>query len=476
MLRPFLVLVLCLASASSSQWAKLGNPAELKCTEPGVTINQCTWKTPTSESAQLILEEGRKITFSDHECTVSINNVEEKDEGTWECHMSYISNNTGTHDIKEKTLNIAKFPTGGPIIEASKVGGNDTETNYTCIFESEPPADFTWSIVENNETISDEQTVTLQNDEFTNSTLKCTVNFDQDYGLTDTFNATVFRDDGGSVKPDDKPDAPSHAGTKTILVVLAVIVIVVLIVGCLVLRGCVKNPCKSADSVEKVDNAGDKQEENAAMDKTDSKNDSTTVSLDTEKADCNGDNETEKADSIKDEKADSTKEEKADGGNKLIAFVTKLFKPRSDVVADKNVIDEEDGDQDQNDSKIVLTTFNVETETEKPECDQIEETDVTKSKKAESGNKLIAVFAKMFKPRSDVVADKTVPDEENLVKESDEDEEKDNEKEPLTNELEPKDKPELEPEDKPELEPEDKAEPIEEEDSNKKEPTPNTSF
>ena len=74
------------------------------------------------------------------------------------------------------------------------------------------------------------------------------------------------------------------------------------------------------------------------MDKTDSKNDSTTVSLDTEKADCNGDNETEKADSIKDEKADSTKEEKADGGNKLIAFVTKLFKPRSDVVADKNVI------------------------------------------------------------------------------------------------------------------------------------------
>merc|ERR1712083_1254866 len=215
-------------------------------------------------------------------------------------------------------------------------------------------------------------------------------------------------------------------------------------------------------------------EENAAMDKTDSKNDSTTVSLDTEKADCNGDNETEKADSIKDEKADSTKEEKADGGNKLIAFVTKLFKPRSDVVADKNVIDEENGDQDQNDSKIVLTTFNVETETEKPECDQIEETDVTKSKKAEGGNKLIAMFAKMFKPRSDVAADKTVPDEENLVKESDEDEEKDDEKEPLTNELELEDKPELEPEDKPELEPEDKAEPIEEEDSNKKEPTPNT--
>ena len=49
-------------------------------------------------------------------------------------------------------------------------------------------------------------------------------------------------------------------------------------------------------------------------------------------------------------------------------------------------------------------------------------------------------------------------------------------KEPLTNELELEDKPELEPEDKPELEPEDKAEPIEEEDSNKKEPTPNTSF
>ena len=56
----------------------------------------------------------------------------------------------------------------------------------------------------------------------------------------------------------------------------------------------------------------------------------------------------------------------------------------------------------------------------------------------------------------------SVADEENLVKspEKEQEETKTEETEPLTDELEP----------------EDKAEPIEEEDINKKEPTPNTSF
>ena len=121
---------------------------------------------------------------------------------------------------------------------------------------------------------------------------------------------------------------------------------------------------------------------------------------------------------------------------------------------------EENGDMDKTDSKTVLTEVSLETEkAESNGHDQTEEPIVAKSKKANGGNKLIAVFTKMFKPRSDAVADKSIPDEENLVKTSDEEQNKVEETEPLTDELEP----------------EDKAEPVEEED-NKKEPTPNTSF
>ena len=62
---------------------------------------------------------------------------------------------------------------------------------------------------------------------------------------------------------------------------------------------------------------------------------------------------------------------------------------------------EQNGDMDKTDSKTVLTEVSLETEKA-----ETEEPEVAKSKKANSGNKLFAVFAKMFKPRSDAVADK----------------------------------------------------------------------
>merc|ERR1712002_922491 len=110
---------------------------------------------------------------------------------------------------------------------------------------------------------------------------------------------------------------------------------------------------------------------------------------------------------------------------------------------------EQNGGMDKTDSKTVLTEVSLETEKA-----ETEEPEVAKSKKGNGGNKLFAVFAKMFKPRSDAVADKSVPDEETLVKIPDEEQNKVEETEPLTDELEP----------------EDKAEPVEKEDD-KKEPT-----
>jgi len=191
------------------------------------------------------------------------------------------------------------------------------------------------------------------------------------------------------------------------------------------------------------------------------------------------DDETEKADSTKDEKEKLTEAVKGTFGDRLASFfrINKIFnmddekideseKKTDDDELQKVVIDnagedkEENGDMDKTDSKTVLTEVSLETEkAESNGHDQTEEPTVAKSKKANGGNKLIAVFTKMFKPRSDAVADKSIPDEENLVKTSDEEQNKVEETEPLTDELEP----------------EDKAEPVEEED-NKKEPTPNTSF
>merc|ERR1719273_2490229 len=79
-------------------------------------------------------------------------------------------------------------------------------------------------------------------------------------------------------------------------------------------------------------------------------------------------------------------------------------------------------------------------------------------------------FAKVFKPRADAVADKNTTEEPTVV--VDNEGQKAEETKPLTDELEPEDKPEPIAD---EVKQEDKPEPVDEDD-NKKEPTPNTSF
>jgi hypothetical protein len=465
MLRPFLVLILGLASASSTQWVKLDTPGELKCTIPaGDEINSCKWKTPTMDSARWKINDniGYNITHTEKECIVQIENIQEKDEGTWECDILF-HNDDGTDGKynETKTVNIAKFPKEGPTIDVGQSGDNDTETVYTCIYESTPSANFTWYL-DDAEIPSEGATVTLQNDEYTNGTLKCTVDFEE-HGLPDTFSATTSIGNGGSEQPDDGSDE-MESTTTTSIVIVAVVVGLSLLIMVLWLCGCLKNP-----SERKPD---DTDAETGTSDSLPMKE-----STGTEKSD----DETEKADSTKDEKEKLTEAVKGTFGDRLASFfrINKSFnmddekideseKKTDDDELQKVVIDnaggdkEENGDMDKTDSKTVLTEVSLETEkAESNGHDQTEEPIGAKSKKANGGNKLIAVFTKMFKPRSDAVADKSIPDEENLVKTSDEEPEQNKVEEtaPLTDELEP----------------EDKAEPVEEED-NKKEPTPNTSF
>lgn len=465
MLRPFLVLILGLASASSTQWVKLDTPGELKCTIPaGDEIKACLWKTPTMDSARWKINDniGYNINFTEKECIVRIENIQEKDEGTWECDIVF-HNDDGTDGKynETKTVNIARFPKDGPIIDVGQSGDNDTETVYTCTYESTPTANFTWYLDE-EKILGEGEVLTLQNDEYTNGTLKCTVDF-EDKGLPDTFSVTIRIENGGSEQPDDGSDE-SESTTTTSIVIVAVVVGLSLLIMVLWLCGCLKNP-----SERKPD---DTDAETGTSDSLPMKE-----STGTEKSD----DETEKADSTKDEKEKLTEAVKGTFGDRLASFfrINKSFnmddekideseKKTDDDELQKVVIDnagedkEENGDMDKTDSKTVLTEVSLETEkAESNGHDQTEEPIGAKSKKANGGNKLIAVFTKMFKPRSDAVADKSIPDEENLVKTSDEEPEQNKveETEPLTDELEP----------------EDKAEPVEEED-NKKEPTPNTSF
>jgi len=475
MLRPFLVLILGLASASSTQWVKLDTPGELKCTIPaGDTINTCKWKTPTMDAARWKLDDNRLIiTKTKKECIVKIENFQEKDEGTWECDILF-HNDDGTDGKynETKTVNIARFPKEGPTIEVGQSGDNDTETDYTCIYESKPTANFTWYLDE-EKMLGEGAVLTLPNDEYTNGTLNCTVDF-EDQGLPDTFNVTIKIENGGSEQPDDDSDE-TESTTTTSIVIVGVVVGLSLLIMVLWLCGCLQNPDErkpddtdaetgTSDSLPMKESTGTEKIEQWLMANAGART---------------SDDETEKADSTKDEKEKLTEAVKGTFGDRLASFfrINKSFnmddekideseKKTDDDELQKVVIDnagedkKENGDMDKTDSKTVLTEVSLETaKAESNGHDQTEEPIVAKSKNANGGNKLISVFTKMFKPRSDAVADKSIPDEENLVKTSDEEQNKVEETEPLTDELEP----------------EDKAEPVEEED-NKKEPTPNTSF
>jgi len=461
MWRPFLVLVLGLSFASSTKWFKINTNEELKCTAPTEdNVQSCAWKSPTMEDPKIGNLEDKRLNVETlgNECVVKIDKVQEKDEGTWLCKFNYHKSDVPQYEEKIFNVSIANFSMDAPIITVSQSDENNADT-YTCTFKSSPQATFTWYI--NDEVQSTkEATLTLDSKKHINDTLKCEVDFKK-YDLTDTFNVTHLigqtpkENDGGSKQTDDAPDT-MDASTKTIIGVIAGMLALCLIIVVLYFCGCLKNPRKSDDT----------DAETGTSDSLPMKE-----STETEKSD----DETEKADSTKDEKEKLNEAVKETFGDRLASFfrVNKSFNMDDEKVnhEDKNnddelqkvVIDnagdnkEQNGDMDKPDSKTVLTEVSLETEKA-----ETEEPEVAKSKKGNGGNKLLTVFAKMFKPRSDAVADKSVADEESLVKspEKEQEETKTEETEPLNDELEP----------------EDKAEPVVEEDNNKKEPTPNTSF
>lgn len=490
MLRPFLVLLLGLATVSSTvtHWTKIDQSLNLKCTMPekgeGEKLQVCSWRNGGEGAFKSSFKKshGDRISIkeNDNDCIIRIESVEGEDEGPWECQIRY-QNKDGESVEREQewVLNVSNFSAENPTLEELIVDENTTETNFVCKFESKPLPSFSWYIddeklADSTELSEDKMSQTLNygqpREGHLNKTLKCIVDFEE-YGLKDTFQESlVFDFPENVVLVPKKPDAELEEKSKGRMyleknpemfgfIITMCFLLVVVLVGIFFQR-C--NPCDRMDGV-----CCSAQNEATKSDDTDAEtgtSDSLPMkeSTDTEKTD---DNETEKADSTKDEKEKIPEVVTRNFGDRLASFfrINKSFNMEDEQLDDEKEIDESeevpevvvDGSGDKNEPNGEL---------DKSDCNghnKTNETVALGAKKANGGSRIMAFFGKMFKPRSDAVVDKSATEDQTVVKMVEEGLEQTvvEETTPLAKKVELEDKPE----------------PVEEED-NKKEPTPNTSF
>merc|ERR1712018_166185 len=172
-------------------------------------------------------------------------------------------------------------------------------------------------------------------------------------------------------------------------------------------------------------------------------------------------NETEKADSTKDEREKLSVPVNETIKDSLASF----FRINKSFNMDDENIDEAEKKTNECEEVVVDNTGDIKEE--KPESnghDQTDETIDVDSKKNSGGNKFFAFFAKVFKPRTDAVADKNATEVPTVVVDN-EGQKAEEETKPLTDELEPEDKPEPITD---EVKQEDKPEPVDEDDNKKR--------
>jgi len=489
MLRPFLVLLLGLATVSSSTtpptttiWTKLNQTHELTCPMPenGEELQVCAWRIGDEGAFKSSFKKSHgdrlSIEKNNATCIIRIDRVEEEDQETWGCQLKYQNKEGESVEHEQKwDIHVANFSDETPTLEGLVVDENTTETNFICKFESEPLPNFSWYIddeklADSTELSEDGMSQTLNYGKprqgHSNKTLKCVVDF-KEHGLEDTFHESLeFNFPENVVLVPTKPDAePEEKPTGRLgwsernpylfgLVITACVLVVVLCVGIAIQRLC--NPCGP----------------NSKSDDTDAET-GTSDSLpmkeptDTEKTD---DNETEKADSTKDEKENIPEVVTRNFGDRLASFfrINKSFN-----MEDEKLDDEKDTDESEQVPEVVVDGTGDKKEAngelDKSDCNGHNKTDETvelDAKKASGGSRIVAFFGRLFKPRSDVVADKSATEDQTVVKMVDEGLEQ-----TVVEETTSLDK-EAELEDR--YITLDKPEPIEED--NKKEPTPNTSF
>jgi len=487
MLRPFLVLLLGLATVSSTitHWTKIGETMAMACPMPdeGEEIQVCSWRNGGEGAFKSSFKKshGDRISIekikNDTLCTLLFETVEEEDEGTWGCQIRYENKDGESIEAEAKRiLNVANFSAENPILDEVIVDENTTETNFICKFESKPLPTFSWYIddeklADSTELSEDKMSQTLKygqpREGHSNKTLKCVVDF-KEYGLKDTFQESLEFDFPENVvlvpkkpepEPEEKPQGWLSNETnpiRTIIILIICVLMVIAFVVAVILRSC--NPCGPnwGPCYVKATKSDDTDAETGTSDSLPMKE-----STDTEKTD---DNETEKADSTKDEKEKIPEVVNRNFGDRLASFfrINKSFN-----MEDEKLDDEKETDESEEVPEVVVDGTGdkkeVNGELDKSGCNGHNKTDETVAlgaKKANGGSRIMALFGKMFKPLSDVVADTSATEDQTVVKMVEEGLEQ-----TVVEETTPLAK---------EVELEDKSEPVEED--NKKEPTPNTSF
>jgi len=484
----FLGTAMVSATFESVEWTKAGTTKDLNCSSE-YELTVCSWSSPTTKQFQTKKfenEERLSIIKSEKNCVLRIENVQNDNEGLYQCKIGYQNEKEFAIYDHNMTLGVAKY-SDKIQIRLSEKEENDTKTTYTCsIAESNPLPNFSWLIDEEEfkdqsmevNTTEDglSQILTYEHhSKLNNKTLKCKVDF-AEHGIEAIFEEAVKLQVTNNTQKIPEPMETLDGPTITILAVICVVVFICLVVLCLYQMGILRNPPKSDD---------DTDAETGTSDSLPMKE-----SIETEKSD---DNETEKADSTKDENEKLTVPANATIKDRLASF----FRINKSFNMDDENIDE--AEKKTNECEEVVVDNAGDKKEEKPECNGHDRTDETvdvDSKKAIGGNKFFAFFAKVFKPRADVVADKNATEEPTVV--VDNDGQKTEETKSLIDELEPEDKPEpiaeeVKQEDKPEpitdevkqedipepiadeVKHEDKPELVDEKDD-KKEPTPNASF
>jgi len=471
MWRQFLLLFLGTAMVSSTkEWTKAGTTKDLKCSSPPeYELDVCSWTSPTTkqfQSKKFENEERLSIIKSTPDCILRIENVQDDDEGLYQCRIGYQNEKEfAMYDPVNITLAVAKYSDKIEIRLSEQVE-NDTKTSYTCaIAESNPLPNFSWLIDEEKfkdpsiklDTTEDglSQVLTYEHhSKLNNKTLKCKVDF-AEHGIEAVFEETVELEVTNNTQtvPELVEELVEAMDSPTMTIIL---VICVVVAACILALVIYKLGCCGNKNLSKSD---DTDAETGTSDSLPMKE-----SIETEKSD---DNETEKADSTKDENEKLSVPVNATIKDRLASF----FRVNKSFNMDDENIDE--AEKNTNECEEVVVDNTGDNKEEKPECnghDQTDETVDVDPKKTSGGNKLFAFFAKVFKPRADAVGDKNTTEEPTVV--VDNEGQKAEETKPLTNELEPEDKPEPITD---EVKQEDKPEPVDEDD-NKKEPTPNTSF
>jgi len=455
--------------------------------DDGEKLQVCSWRIGEEGAFKSSFKKshGDRLSIKEKNttCAIGIERVQEEDEGIWGCELKYQNKEGESVEWNVNLdLHVANFSDENPTLEELVVDENTTETNFICKFESKPLPTFSWYIDDEKLTDSTEYPTELSEDKMSqtlnygkpreghsNKTLKCVVDFNK-YRLKDTFEESLVFDFPENIvlvpkkldaEPEEKPKKNLNVFDKNPallgLVILAIVLVVLLFVGVVVKRGGQCAPVTKSD---------DTDAETGTSDSLPMKE-----STDTEKTD---DNETEKADSTKDEKEKIPEVVNRNFGDRLASFfrINKSFN-----MEDEKLDDEKDTDESEQVPEVVVDGAGEKKEAngelDKSDCNGHNKTDETVAlgaKKASGGSRIAAFFGKLFKPRSDLVADKSATEEQTVVKMVDEEgleQEVVEETTSLTKEAE------LDLEDK--YITLDKPEPVEEDD-NKKEPTPNTSF